>query len=62
MKGKILKMFPETADGFRATVFALPYLGKSESVSFHIFPRVYQSVGFLLKNFEKRVAAADIQE
>jgi hypothetical protein len=31
-------LVPETADGFRATIGALPSLGEGEGVSFHTFP------------------------
>jgi hypothetical protein len=35
MKGKILMLLPETADGFRATICTLRSLDESEGLSFH---------------------------
>jgi hypothetical protein len=37
MKGEILMLEPETADGFRATIGAQRSLDESEGVSFHTF-------------------------
>jgi hypothetical protein len=37
MKGEILMLLPETADGFRATIGALRSLDANEGVSFHTF-------------------------
>jgi hypothetical protein len=37
IKGEYLMLMPETADGFRATIGILRFLGKSEGVSFHTF-------------------------
>jgi hypothetical protein len=37
MKGEILMLVPETADGFRATISALRSLDANEGVSFHTF-------------------------
>jgi hypothetical protein len=37
MKGEILTLVPETADGFRATTGALRSLGEDKGLSFHTF-------------------------
>jgi excinuclease UvrABC nuclease subunit len=52
MKGEILMLVPETADGFRATIAALRSLDTSEGVSFHTFSLPEdRCVCLLLKNF-----------
>jgi hypothetical protein len=59
MKGEILMLVPETADGFRATVIALRSLDESEVVSFHTFSLPEdRCVGLLLKNIGKRMYEA----
>jgi hypothetical protein len=63
MKGEILMLLPETADGFRATIGALRSLHDSEGVSFHTFSLPEdRCVRLLLKNFGKRMPEAEILE
>jgi hypothetical protein len=63
MKGEILMMVPETADGFRATIGALRSLDANEGVSFHTFSLPEdRCVRLLLKNLGKRMPEAEIRE
>jgi hypothetical protein len=63
MKGEILMLWPETADGFRATIGALRSLDVSEGVSFHTFSLPEdRCVRMLLKNVGKRMPEAEIRE
>jgi hypothetical protein len=63
MKGEILMLVPETADGFRATIVALRSLNVSEGVSFHTFSLPEdRCVRLLLKNFGERRPEAEIRE
>jgi hypothetical protein len=63
MKGEILMLVPETADGFRATIGALRPLDESEVMSFHTFSLPEdRCVRLLLKNLGKRMPEAEIRE
>jgi hypothetical protein len=63
MKGEILMLVPDTADGFRATIGALRSLDESEGVSFHTFSlREDRCVRLLLKNLGNRMLEAEIRE
>jgi hypothetical protein len=56
-------LVPETADGFRATIGALPSLDENEGVSFHTFSLPEdRCVGLLLKKIGKRMPEAEIRE
>jgi hypothetical protein len=63
LKGEILMLVPEVADGFRGTVGAPRSLDRSKSVSFHPFslPK-NRCVRLLLKNLGKRMSVAEILE
>jgi hypothetical protein len=63
MKGEILMLVPETADGFRATIGALQSLREDKGVSFHTssLPED-RCVRLLLKNLGKRMPEAEIEE
>jgi hypothetical protein len=62
MKGEILMLVPETADGFRATIGALRSINESEGVSFHTFSLPEDRSVRLLKNIGKRMPEAEIRE
>jgi hypothetical protein len=63
MKGEILMLVPETADGCRATIGALRSLDANEGVSFHTFSLSEdRCVRLLLKNLGKRMPEAKIRE
>jgi hypothetical protein len=63
MKGEILMLVPETADGFWATIGALRSLDVSEGVSFHAFSLPEdRCVRLLLKNLGKCMPEAEIRE
>jgi hypothetical protein len=63
MKGEILMLVPETANGFRATIGSLRTLDESEGVSFHTFSLPENRfVYLLLKNIGKRMPEADTEE
>jgi hypothetical protein len=63
MKGEILMLVPETADGFRATIGALRSLDVSEGVSFYTFSLLEdRCVRLLLKDLGKRMPKAEIRE
>jgi hypothetical protein len=63
VKGEILMLVPETADGFRATTGALRSLGEGKGVSFHTFSLPEdRCVRLLLKNLGKRMPEAEIKE
>jgi hypothetical protein len=63
MKGDILMLVPEIADGFRATIGALRSLDASEGVSYHTFSLAEdRCVRLLLKNIGKRMPEAEIRE
>jgi hypothetical protein len=63
MKGEILTLVPETAEGFRATVGALRSLGEVKGVSFHTFSLPEdRCVRLPLKNLGKRMHEAEIKE
>jgi hypothetical protein len=63
MKGEILMLLPESADGFRATIGALRSLDVSDGVSFHTFSLPEDScVRLLLKNLGKLMPEAEIRE
>jgi hypothetical protein len=56
VKGEILMLAPEAADGFRATIAALRSLDASEGVSFHTFSiSEDRCVLLLLKNVGMRM-------
>jgi hypothetical protein len=62
MKGEILMLVSETANGLRATIGALRSLDESEGVSFHTFSLPENLfVHLLLKNIGKRMPEAEIQ-
>jgi hypothetical protein len=62
MKGEILMLVPDTADGFRATIGALQSLNVSEGVSFHTFSLPEdRCVRLLLKNLGKFIHEAEIR-
>jgi hypothetical protein len=50
LKAEKLMVVPSTADGFRATVSALPCLDKREGVSFHTFSLLEERCMRLLVN------------
>jgi hypothetical protein len=63
MKGEILILVPETADGFRATIGVLRSLDVSKGVTFHTFSLPEdQCVRLLLKNLGKCMPEAEIRE
>jgi hypothetical protein len=63
MKAEILKLVPETANEFRATIGALRSLDVSKGVSFHTFPLLEdRCVRLLLKNVGIRMPEAEIRE
>jgi hypothetical protein len=63
IKGEILMLVPEPADGFRATIGALRSLDANEGVSFHTFSLPEdRCVRMLLKNVGKRMPEAEILE
>jgi hypothetical protein len=63
MKGEILMLVPETADGFRATIGALWPHDEGERVIFHTFSLPEdRCVRLLLKNLGKRMPKAEIRE
>jgi hypothetical protein len=61
MKGEILMLVPETADGFRATTGALRSPDESEGVFTLSLPED-RCVRLLLKNLGKRMPEAEIRE
>jgi hypothetical protein len=62
MKGEILMLVPETADGFRAAIGALRSLGECKGVSFHTSLLEDRCVRLLLKNLGKGMPEAEIKE
>jgi hypothetical protein len=63
MKGDILMLVYETADGFRATIGSLRSLDGSEGVSFHTFSfSEDRCVSLLLKYLGKRMPEVEFQE
>jgi hypothetical protein len=62
MKGEILILVPETADGYRVAIGALRSLDVSEGVSFHTFSLPEDRCVRLLKNLGKRLSEAEIRE
>jgi hypothetical protein len=63
MKGQILMLVHETADGFRTTIGALRSIDESKSVSYHTFSLPEdRCVRLLLKNVGKRMPEAEIRE
>jgi hypothetical protein len=63
MRGEILMLVPDTADGLRATIGALPYLDESESVSFYnLSLPENRYVSLLLQNIGKRMPEAEIRK
>jgi hypothetical protein len=62
IKGEILMLMSETADGFWAAIGALRPLNVSEGVSFHTFSLPEdRCVRLLLKNLGKRMPEAEIR-
>jgi hypothetical protein len=63
MKGDILMLVPETADGFRATIGVLRSLDANQGVSFHTFSLPEdRCVRLLLKSLGKPMPEAEIRE
>jgi hypothetical protein len=63
VKGEVLMLVPETADGFRATIGALRSLDEREGASFHAFSLPEdRCVRLLVKNLGKRMPEAEILE
>jgi hypothetical protein len=63
MKGEILMLVPETADGFRPSIGTLRSLDESEGVRFHTLSLSEdRCVRLLLKNLGKRMPEAEIRE
>jgi hypothetical protein len=63
MKGEILMLVPETAEGFRANIGALRHLKEGKGVSFHTFslPKD-RCVSLLLNNLGNRMPELEIKE
>jgi hypothetical protein len=63
MRGETLKLVPDTADGFRATIGTLRSFGEDKGVSFQTFSFPEdRCVRLLLKNAGKRMPEAEIRE
>jgi metal-responsive CopG/Arc/MetJ family transcriptional regulator len=62
IKGEILMVVPETADGVWATIGALQYLEEGEGVSFPTFYLPEDRCVRMFLNLGKRVTTAEFQE